>query len=127
MKFSTIIAAVASGAVVAASPVDRRQVGGVLLCTGPEATGTCQHMVAPMGQCQQLSAPFYQNTTTFAPDGEYFSCFPSAVDCGGKCTSPTGCTAGGIDYDYENKYDLSEIGWHKIMASFVCRMDPDRN
>ncbi|KAK2608779.1 hypothetical protein QQS21_002636 [Conoideocrella luteorostrata] len=122
MKVSFISAAIASAAAVSASPIEKREVGGILLCTGANATGTCNYQVYPLNTCQQLKAPFYQNTNTFAVDGEDFFCFPRLYDCGGICTSPTGCTFGSVDFNYEHKYNLSAIGWDKYIMSFDCQL-----
>lgn len=73
-----------------------------------------------MKECQQLQAPFLTNTSTFAPDGESFYCFPRLTDCNGICTSPTGCTFGQVDFNYEHKYNLSAIGWNAYIRSFDC-------
>lgn len=145
MKVSTLlVAAVASAA--SASPVDKRERGGVslllllllllllpppsapldadtrqlLTCTGPNATGTCKHQVYELNKCVQLEAPFYHNTSTFAPDGESFSCFPRVTDCGAICRSPTGCTFGAVNFTYEHKFDLGAIRWNTLIASFDC-------
>ncbi|KAG6003443.1 hypothetical protein E4U21_002037 [Claviceps maximensis] len=121
MKLSSV-AALASAAFVGASPVEKRQVGGVLLCTGVNATGTCKHQVYQLNKCQQLSAPFYQNTNTFAVDGEGFECSPRLVDCGSICRSPTGCTFGAVDFNYKHKWNLGAIGWDKYIKSFDCHL-----
>lgn len=121
MRLSTI-AALASAAAVSASPIEKRQVGGVLLCTGVNATGTCKYQVYPLNQCQQLEKPFYQNTNTFAVDGEDFECYPRLVDCGVICKSPTGCTFGAVDFNYEHKWNLSAISWDKYITSFDCQL-----
>jgi hypothetical protein len=42
------------------------------------------------------------------------------MPCGSICTSPTGCTFGAVSFDYENKYNLSVIGWDHYIASFEC-------
>ncbi|GAB0138969.1 hypothetical protein EsDP_00007188 [Epichloe bromicola] len=125
MRLSTI-AALASAAAVSASPIEKRQVGGVLLCTGVNATGTCKYQVYPLNQCQQLEKPFYQNTSTFAVDGEDFECNPRLVDCGGPiCTSPTGCTLGPVDFNYKHKWNL-DAGWDKYITSFDCHLKKTR-
>ncbi|KAG5921903.1 hypothetical protein E4U42_005662, partial [Claviceps africana] len=94
----------------------------VLLCTGPNATGTCKYQVYPLDQCQQLPAPWYQNTKTFVVDDEAFECSPRLVDCGDICTSPTGCTFGAVDSNYEHRWDLSAIDWDKYIRSFDCHL-----
>ncbi|KAL2213274.1 hypothetical protein CC79DRAFT_13735 [Sarocladium strictum] len=125
MLFPAIIVALWA-LVVSANPIHyKREVGGVLLCTGANSTGTCSHIVAPLSpvgdvQCQQLEEPFFQNTATFAPDGEDFECFPRLYSCGEICRSPTGCTFGAVDFGYENKFDLAQIGWKKLIQSFDC-------
>ncbi|KAG5987411.1 hypothetical protein E4U43_005083 [Claviceps pusilla] len=122
MKFSSVAAALASAAAVIASPVEKRQVGGVLLCTGVHGTGTCKYQVYPLNQCQQLPAPFYQNTRTFAVDDGDFECTPRLTNCGDICMSPTGCTFGAVDSNYQNKWDLGVIGWNTYITSFDCRL-----
>ncbi|OAQ70061.1 hypothetical protein VFPPC_02595 [Pochonia chlamydosporia 170] len=120
MKFSTVAAVVSSAVAVFASPIEKRAVGGVLLCTGANSTGTCKYQTYELNKCQQLEKPFYQNTNTFAVDGEDFTCSPKLIDCGGICTSPTGCTFGAVDFNYEHKYNLSAISWDKYITSFEC-------
>lgn len=97
------------------------------MCTGANATGTCEHKVWELNECHQLKEPFLENTKTFAPDGENFQCFPRLMDCGGICTSPTGCTFGAVAFDYEHKYDLSAIKWNKMIRSFDCLVDKSDN
>lgn len=135
MKFT--ILALASALTISATPLAKREVGGVrlpphlraiiltgqiLMCTGANATGTCDYSVYTMGDCHQLKAPFHRNINTFAPDGEAFFCFPRIGDCGSLCTSPTGCTFGQVDFSYENKYNLSAIRWDNLMSSFDCQL-----
>ncbi|KAG5979715.1 hypothetical protein E4U55_004838 [Claviceps digitariae] len=122
LSVSSIAALASVAAVVTASPVEKRQVGGVLLCTGTNATGTCKYQVYPLNQCQQLEPPFYQNTSTFAVDGEGFECTPRLVNCGGICMSPTGCTFGAVDFNYQHKWDLGAIGWNTYITSFDCHL-----
>jgi hypothetical protein len=90
------------------------------MCTGPNATGKCEYRVYAMETCHQLEAPFYRNCNTFAPDGEGFACYPRVMNCGGLCTSPTGCTFGAVDFDYVHKYNLSAIDWDGLISSFDC-------
>lgn len=93
------------------------------MCTGVNATGTCEHKVFEMDTCHQLKEPFHENINTFAPDGEDFECFPRVNDCGGICTSPTGCTFGAVNFTYEHKYNLGAIHWDKLFRSFDCVVD----
>ncbi|KAF7540534.1 hypothetical protein G7Z17_g12171 [Cylindrodendrum hubeiense] len=123
MKFSVAIAAIA---VMAASafPIrnfHKREVGGILTCTGVNATGTCHYEVYELEKCHQLPTPFHANINTFAPDGEDFSCYPRTTDCDGICRSPTGCTFGAVDFNYEHKYDLGAINWDTLFKSFDCQ------
>ncbi|PNY20897.1 uncharacterized protein TCAP_07301 [Tolypocladium capitatum] len=120
MRFSALVAAAISTTAASASPIEKRELGGVLLCTGPNATGKCQHNVYQLDKCHQLRAPFYRSINTFAPDGEAFVCYPRVVDCGGICTSPTGCTFGAVGFAYAHKYNLSAIGWDVLFSSFDC-------
>ncbi|EHK41434.1 hypothetical protein TRIATDRAFT_259330 [Trichoderma atroviride IMI 206040] len=94
----------------------------VLLCTGANATGTCSYSVYELKTCHQLPAPFHHNTSTFAPDGEDFECFPRIGDCGSICTSPTGCTFGAVDFSYKNKFNLGAIKWNTLISSFDCSL-----
>ncbi|KZZ95893.1 hypothetical protein AAL_04189 [Moelleriella libera RCEF 2490] len=118
MKLSLV--ALASAAAGVAGALEKRQVGGVLICNGANATGPCKYDVYALDACQQLSPPYHQNTSTFAPDGDDFSCFPRTYDCGAICTSPTGCTFGAVDFSYEHKYDLRAIQWDTLIRSFDC-------
>lgn len=47
----------------------------------------------------------------------------NSQDCGGICTSPTGCTFGAVTYDYKNKFNLTAIGWDKYISSFECHLN----
>ncbi|KAG8665609.1 hypothetical protein FPOAC1_010408 [Fusarium poae] len=103
MKFSIAITTLASAMSISASPLSflrKREFGGVLLCTGANSTGTCSYDVYELDKCHQLKAPFYQNTSTFSPDGEEFYCYPH--------------------YNYENKNNLTAIKWNTIISSFDC-------
>ncbi|KJZ72919.1 hypothetical protein HIM_07682 [Hirsutella minnesotensis 3608] len=122
MKFLAMMLAVVTAllSMASASPLAKRELGGVRLCTGPNATGKCSYKVYEMNKCHQLRAPFYGNTSTFETDGEPFACFPRLTDCGGMCRSPTGCTFGAVDFTYEHKYNLAEIQWNTLIKSFDC-------
>ncbi|ETS01395.1 hypothetical protein M419DRAFT_123486 [Trichoderma reesei RUT C-30] len=123
MKFSSIVTAIVSSAIaVSSTPIHKREIGGVLLCTGANATGSCNYSVYALDTCHQLPAPFHHNTSTFAPDGEAFECFPRIGDCGSICTSPTGCTFGAVDFDYAHKFDLGAIQWNTLISSFDCSL-----
>lgn len=142
MKLSIAIAAIVSALAVTSAPIHKREVGGVcfipfprlnisvsmltslkvLMCTGANATGTCHYEVYELKTCHQLPEPFHKNTTTFAPDGEHFACYPRTYDCGGICRSPTGCTFGAVDFNYEHKYNLEAIEWNHLIKSFDCAL-----
>ena len=92
------------------------------MCTGVNATGTCHYEVYEMKKCHQLPEPYYKNINTFAPDGEHFACYPRASGCDDICRSPTGCTFGAVDFNYEHKYDLKAIQWNTIFKSFDCSL-----
>ncbi|KAJ9149675.1 hypothetical protein NKR19_g5541 [Coniochaeta hoffmannii] len=123
MRFpgKTLLALAAS--LAAASPIEKREVGGILICTGPNATGTCTHEVYELDKCHNMTVGYANNASTFAPDGEAFLCYPYIMPCGGICTSPTGCTFGAVSFDYEHKYNLSAIGWDHYIASFECHLN----
>ncbi|KAH8895137.1 hypothetical protein GQ53DRAFT_804699 [Thozetella sp. PMI_491] len=123
LKFATLVAILASASLSLASPVQKREVGGVLICQGPNATEKCSYQVYKMNTCYNLDADFKQNAATFAPDGEGFQCFPRLVECGGICTSPTGCTFGGVSFNSDKKYNLTSIGWNKYITSFDCQLN----
>ncbi|KAK7414886.1 hypothetical protein QQX98_006307 [Neonectria punicea] len=120
MKFSVAITALISVMTASAFPVHKREIGGVLMCTGVNATGTCHYDVYELNKCHQLPEPFLLNINTFAPDGEDFSCYPRVTGCDDICRSPTGCTFGAVDFNYEHKYDLGAIKWDKLFKSFDC-------
>ncbi|CAK7268363.1 hypothetical protein SEPCBS119000_003023 [Sporothrix epigloea] len=114
-----LFAILAAATVAAASPITKREPGGLLLCTGANSTGTCQYDVYPLESCVNMTTPFAGSTNTFAPDGEAFACYPYAMPCGSICTSPEGCTLGAIDFKYEHKYNLSAVNW-QVVTSFYC-------
>ncbi|ATY63785.1 hypothetical protein A9K55_004789 [Cordyceps militaris] len=120
MKFSILAIAASSLAVGSSSPVQKREMGGILICTGANATGDCVYKKYELVKCHQLEPPFLGNSSTFAPDGEDFGCYPRVVDCNGMCTSHTGCTFGWVDFDYEHKFNLSAIEWNTLIRSFAC-------
>ncbi|OAA58615.1 hypothetical protein SPI_06688 [Niveomyces insectorum RCEF 264] len=117
MKSLTLLTA---AALAVASPVAKRETGGILLCTGANATGTCNYATYPLETCIDLVAPFANNTNTFAPDGEPFACYPYLMPCGGLCTSPEGCTLGAVSFYYPHKFNLSDVGWANWIQSFEC-------
>ncbi|KAJ6782073.1 hypothetical protein PWT90_03151 [Aphanocladium album] len=131
MKFVTLAVAASSIAAVSA------EVGGVtnppffppqvLVCNGPNATGECVYIKNKLGECTQLQAPFRTNSSTFAPDGDNFACFPRLTDCDTICKSPTGCTFGQVDFNYEHKFNLTAIGWNTLIRSFDCFVKKDKN
>lgn len=92
----------------------------VLLCTGANQSGICQYQVVPMEKCIPLPKVLYGNTRTFALDGDEFYCFPRVTNCGDPCNHPTGCTYGHVDFGYQHKYNLSAVGWDKVVHSFDC-------
>ncbi|KAM0562098.1 hypothetical protein ACHAPJ_002542 [Fusarium lateritium] len=125
MKFSIAIATIVSAMGISASPMHKREIGGVLICTGANQTGTCSHQVYALDKCHQLPKPYYLNTSTFAPDGENFECFPRTTGCKDICKSPTGCTFGAVDFNYKNKFNLTAIGWNNLFSSFDCSLKKD--
>ncbi|KAI0543228.1 hypothetical protein GGR58DRAFT_509940 [Xylaria digitata] len=117
----TIIAAAACVSALPKPPAAKRAVGGVLLCQGANATGVCHYEAYALDECHDVPKDLFQNTRTFAPDGDDFYCWPRVGKCSSICTSPTGCTFGGAFYfDNPNKYDLASIKWEKSLASFDC-------
>lgn len=50
----------------------------VLICNGPNATGYCEYEQYELEKCFDLKAPLFQNSSTFAPDGDSFYCYPYA-------------------------------------------------
>ncbi|RCI14634.1 hypothetical protein L249_6418 [Ophiocordyceps polyrhachis-furcata BCC 54312] len=123
MKVSSALTVVSAAALASGSPVEKRAIGGVLLCTGPNSTGICDYKVYELNKCHQLSAPFHHNTSTFAPDGEAFSCFPRVTDCSAICMSPTGCTFGAVSFHSPLKEDLGKIQWNTLISSFDCSLN----
>ncbi|RKU41025.1 hypothetical protein DL546_002237 [Coniochaeta pulveracea] len=113
----------ALAAFTTAQPVQKRELGGILICNGPNATGNCTHEVYTLDTCHNLTTEYSQKTNTFAPDGEAFLCYPHPAPCGSICMSPTGCTFGAVSFDYEHKYNLSAIGWDHLIASFECHLN----
>ncbi|KAK4171860.1 hypothetical protein QBC36DRAFT_86647 [Triangularia setosa] len=109
-----------------AAPVDdvsklaRRTIGGVLICTGPNATGRCDHETYELKKCYNLPDGLRNNAATFAPDADDFFCYPYLKVCGGICTSPEGCTMGPVDSDYPHRYNLTAVGWNEFITSFDC-------
>ncbi|KAI1331261.1 hypothetical protein F5Y16DRAFT_361040 [Xylariaceae sp. FL0255] len=128
MQFLTSITAILSAvACVSALPkpeIEKRAVGGVLICTGANATGDCIYNTYALDKCIDVPAPYTKNTGTFAPDGEAFYCWGRVGNCSTICESPTGCTFGNAFY-YGNphKYDLAAVSWKTSLMSFDCHLN----
>lgn len=76
-------------------------------------------------RCYNMTAEFFQDAATFAPDSDVFYCYPYIMACGGRCTSPTGCTAGALSYNSTNKFNLTNWGgWDHLISSFECHAGP---
>lgn len=101
----------------------KREVGGVLICRGANATGLCSYQTYVLETCQDLPADLSRDAATFAPDGDGFYCFPRAGSCEETCTSPTGCTFGAVDFYNPVKYDLSSVRWQNLIGSFDCHLN----
>ncbi|KAI8627388.1 hypothetical protein F5Y19DRAFT_477602 [Xylariaceae sp. FL1651] len=118
---TTVFAAAASVSALPKPTIAKREVGGILICNGANATGNCHYETYTLEDCHDMPTEFYQNTSTFAPDGEDFYCWPRVSRCSDICKSPTGCTFGGAFYfGNPNKYDLGKISWDKSLVSFDC-------
>ncbi|KAI1311988.1 hypothetical protein F5Y03DRAFT_390956 [Xylaria venustula] len=103
------------------SILNRESHRNVLLCQGANATGSCHYEAYSLTECHDVPDDFFQNTRTFAPDGDDFYCWPRVTKCADICTSPTGCTFGGAFYfSNPHKYDLASIAWDKSLGSFDC-------
>ncbi|KAI0166243.1 hypothetical protein GGR57DRAFT_496516 [Xylariaceae sp. FL1272] len=101
--------------------IEKRAMGGVLICTGANATGDCVYQDYTLEDCHDLPADFVRNTNTFAPDGDDFYCWPRVSSCSDICKSPTGCTFGTSFYfDNPHKFNLHSVSWDKSLASFDC-------
>lgn len=152
MKLSTIFTLAVAALTASSTPLRKRAVGGVsgvpsphpaqttssfllrhtslispehvqvLMCTGADQTDTCDYQVWPLETCNLLPSPFHHNISTFVPDGEEFYCFPYAYDCGQICTSPEGCTLGGVNSTYEYRYNLTAVEWNTLFGSFECHL-----
>ncbi|KAH6624505.1 hypothetical protein B0J18DRAFT_428484 [Chaetomium sp. MPI-SDFR-AT-0129] len=126
MLSTTVLITGLLAALTQASPVLQRRdgaVGGVLICSDPNGQGVCQYNVYELEKCYNLPQGLVNNAATFAPDDAPFYCYPYLTQCGGICTSPTGCTFGAVSYDYENKYNLTKIGWNEYITSFECHLN----
>lgn len=96
MKLTTVLAGLAAASLSTATPLEKRQIGGVsvtvldgptaklgrtdtaqiLICNGADATGNCTHEVYEMGRCYNMTSEFSGNVATFAPDGGPWYCYP---------------------------------------------------
>ncbi|KAG8161768.1 hypothetical protein KVR01_008755 [Diaporthe batatas] len=96
----------------------------IRICTGPFATGVCTEEQYQLDTCYNLTGEFVRNTVTFVPDNDKFYCLPYLTTCGGKCTSPTGCTLGPITHYMPSNDDLATVGggWNQLIASFECHL-----
>ncbi|KAI6092576.1 hypothetical protein F4821DRAFT_254025 [Hypoxylon rubiginosum] len=124
--FTTITSLVAAATCVSARGIPtlpKRDVGGVLICSGANATGACHYEVYSMQDCHNMPDGFSAATKTFAPDGDAFYCWPKIGTCNQTCTSPTGCTFGGVSFYNPVKWDLSSIQWDTRIQSFECALN----
>ncbi|KAK3900912.1 hypothetical protein C8A05DRAFT_16842 [Staphylotrichum tortipilum] len=108
-----------------ASPIalERRELGGVLICTDPNAQGHCEYAVYRLDTCYNLPPALINNAATFAPDGEAFFCNPYIMKCDDICKSPQGCTMGPVSFDYPHKFNLTAVGWNHYITSFDCHLN----
>lgn len=127
MQLSTILASVLAAAVsVSAAPtanIAKREIGGILICQGVNATGPCHYDKYTMDECHDLPSNLAGNASTFAPDGDGFYCNPTVGRCSDICTSPTGCTFGNVNFYTPVKYDLTSIKWQNLIQSFRCHLN----
>ncbi|KAI0847901.1 hypothetical protein F5Y00DRAFT_107084 [Daldinia vernicosa] len=127
MHFSSIITSlIAAATCISALPAPqlaKRDMGGVLICNGANATGTCHYEVYSMHDCHELPDGLINNAKTFAPDGDAFYCWPKVGRCDQICTSPTGCTFGAVSFYNPVKWDLSTIKWDTLITSFECALN----
>ncbi|KAH9898948.1 hypothetical protein F4778DRAFT_178343 [Xylariomycetidae sp. FL2044] len=124
--FTTIISLVIAATWATAFPrrhMAKREVGGVTICSGANATGTCHYEVYSMNECHDLPAELSGDARTFAPDNSGFFCYPHVGSCADICTSPTGCTFGAVDYYNPVKSDLATIQWDHLIQSFDCHLN----
>ncbi|KAK6842296.1 hypothetical protein PG990_005759 [Apiospora arundinis] len=124
MQFPKVLAALVSVASFSsAAPTQqlaKRELGGVLICQGVNATGPCHYEVYSMQDCHDLPDNLSGNAATFAPDGDSFYCYPRVGHCSDICTSPTGCTFGAVNFSSPVKYDLTSIQWNTLIQAFHC-------
>ncbi|KAK3340540.1 hypothetical protein B0H65DRAFT_263085 [Neurospora tetraspora] len=99
-----------------------RTLGGILICNGPNASQACAYNVYEMETCYNLPEQFFRNASTFALDEGGWYCYPYIMSCGEICTSPEGCTLGGVSSQYEHKFNLSAVGWDHYISSFECHL-----
>ncbi|KAK3333563.1 hypothetical protein B0T19DRAFT_129391 [Cercophora scortea] len=119
---ASVVAAGGISSLARASKNERRELGGVLICNGANAQGRCQYNTYKLDTCYNLTAPYYRNASTFAPDGDGFYCYPYIMPCGGICMSPEGCTLGPVSFSYPYKFNLSAVGWDHYISSFDCHL-----
>ncbi|ESA43294.1 hypothetical protein GE21DRAFT_4470 [Neurospora crassa] len=99
-----------------------RSLGGILICNGPNASQACAYNIYEMETCYNLPQQFFRNTNTFALDEGEWYCYPYIMSCREICTSPEGCTLGGVSSQYEHKFNLSAVGWDHYISSFECHL-----
>ncbi|KXX77166.1 hypothetical protein MMYC01_206582 [Madurella mycetomatis] len=61
---------------VSSAPLERREPGGVLICTEANGEGICDYSVYEFETCHNLPPPLSKNAATFAPDEGPFYCYP---------------------------------------------------
>ncbi|KAJ3527479.1 hypothetical protein NM208_g10679 [Fusarium decemcellulare] len=126
MKFSVAIATVVSALAVSASPIlHKREIGGV----SPHVHRSQRNGHLPLRGVPAEGVPRPPQTLLpehqhICPRREDFSCYPRVTSCDDICKSPTGCTFGAVDFNYENKFNLSAIKWNKLFKSFDCALKP---
>lgn len=115
-----LLATAVSISALPAAGVVKRELGGVLICQGANATGACHYEQYSLDECHDLPTEMSANASTFAPDGDNFYCYPTAGNCSQICTSPTGCTFGAVTFSSPEKYDLGLKNWTNLIGSFTC-------
>ncbi|TFK78445.1 hypothetical protein K466DRAFT_606978 [Polyporus arcularius HHB13444] len=102
--------------------LEKRNVGGVYICSGTNWSGSCGHAVQPLDTCIVLGSDWKNEIASFGPD--------SCTMCFAYKT--TNCAFGdGFVWMFQNPGDASggrrvtNNAWNTHIASFKCWRSPD--
>ncbi|KAM0713793.1 hypothetical protein Q7P37_010755 [Cladosporium fusiforme] len=111
-QFKTALLSSLLLATTTASPLEKRNLGGVRLCDQPNWGGNCWYGIMPLDECIALNS-FAGKVLSFRPD-DGTECFLMQR----RCDSDDQFIS--FEYDSEHVADLSIFDWIADANSFTC-------